>query len=69
MWSLVAADLGMLSPGFQDPSGWSSNGSPLSDFAIGLQVNYDKRLKDMITIKNPLQVELKPTLWNPASGL
>ncbi len=67
--SLVAADLGMLSPGFLDPSGWSSNGSPLSDFAIGLQVNYDKRLKDMITIKNPLQVELKRTLWNPTANL
>jgi hypothetical protein len=67
--SLIAADIGMLAPGVKDPWGIAPNPSPLSDFAVGLQLNYDKRLKDMITIKNPLQVELKRTLWNPTANV
>ncbi len=67
--SLIAADLGMLAPGFEDPWGLSPNESPLSDYAIGLQVNYDKRLKDMLNVKNPLQVVLKRTLWNPTANV
>ncbi|MEM7310382.1 MAG: hypothetical protein AAF682_27140 [Planctomycetota bacterium] len=67
--SLVASDLGLLVPGYEDPFGLSGNTSPLSDFAIGLQLNYDQRVKEMLNVKNPLQVQLKRTLWNPTANL
>jgi hypothetical protein len=67
--SLIAADIGMLAPGVKDPWGLAPNPSPLSDYAIGLQLNYDKRLKNMLNVKNPLQVQLKRTLWNPTAHL
>ncbi len=64
--SLVAADLGMLVPG--STSG-GANESPLSGYAIGLQLNYDPRVKKLLNVSNPLKVELKRTLWNPTANL
>jgi hypothetical protein len=67
--SLIAADIGMLAPGIYDPYNVLGNQSPLSKYAIGLQLNYDKRLKEMLNVKNPMQVQLKRTLWNPTANV
>ena len=67
--AIVAADLGALVPGIKDPSGYLPNHSPLSPYAIGLQLNYDKRVKDMLNVANPFQVQLKRTLWNPTANI
>ncbi len=67
--SIVAADVGMLVPGMRDPTNLYPNHSPLSKYAIGLQLNYDQRLKKALRIKNPFQVQLKRTYWNPTSNL
>ena len=67
--ALVAADIGMLVPGIYDPYNVFGNQSPLSKYAVGLQLNYDKRVKDMLNVKNPLQVQLKRTLWNPTANV
>jgi hypothetical protein len=66
---LVAADVGMLAPGKYDPRDRFANHSPLSEYAIGLQLNYDKRLKNSLRITNPFQVQLKRTYWNPTANL
>ena len=68
--ALVAADIGLLVPGREKAAG-DTNGelSPESDYAIGLQLNYDARTKDMLQVVNPLQVQLKRTLWNPTANL
>ncbi len=66
--SIVCADLGMLVPGFLDY--WDiAPHSPISNYAIGLQLNYDVRVKDMLNVKNPFQVQLKRTLWNPTANI
>jgi len=67
--SIVAADLGMLVPGMKDVAGAFPNHSPLGKYAIGLQLNYDVRLKNLLKIKNPLQVQLRRTYWNPTANL
>jgi len=67
--SIVAADIGVLAPGYPVGPGWNGNTSALSDFAVGLQLNYDQRLKDLLNVRNPFQVELKRTLWNPTRSL
>ncbi len=67
--ALVCADLGVLTPGVRDPWNWLPNHSPLSDYAIGLQLNYDARVKDMLNVVNPFQVQLKRTLWNPTANI
>lgn len=67
--SIVAADVGMLVPGMRDPDNLYPNHSPLSKYAIGLQLNYDQRLRKSLRIKNPFQVQLKRTYWNPTSNL
>jgi hypothetical protein len=67
--SIVAADLGMLVPGMKDIAGAFPNHSPVGTYAIGLQLNYDERLKNALRIKNPLQVQLKRTYWNPTANL
>ncbi|MEW6071923.1 MAG: polymer-forming cytoskeletal protein [Planctomycetota bacterium] len=67
--ALVAADLGVLVPGVSDPGGYLANHSPLSDFAIGLQLNYDRRVKNMLNVANPYQVQLKRTYWNPTANI
>ncbi len=67
--ALVAADLGMLAPGRPVGGGYTGPKSPLSNFAIGLQLNYDQRVRSMLNVKNPLQVTLKRTLWNPTRNI
>src|SRR5262245_392345 len=67
--SIVAPDVGMLVPGMKDLAGLYGNHSSLSKYAIGLQLNYDVRLKNMLKIKNPLQVQLRRTYWNPTANL
>jgi hypothetical protein len=68
--SIVAADLGMLVPGNKkNLTTPFSNLSPLSGYSIGLQLNYDKRVKDLLNVVNPLRVKLKRTLWNPTSNI
>jgi len=67
--SLVASDLGMLAPGFEDPWNVTGTNTPLSDFATGLELNYDMRVRGMLNVRNPFQVQLKRTLWNPTANL
>jgi hypothetical protein len=67
--SIVAPDLGMLAPGMKDVAGAFPNHSPVGKYAIGLQLNYDVRLKNLLKIKNPLQVQLRRTYWNPTANL
>jgi len=67
--SIIAADVGLLVPGKKDTRGLLGNHSPLSDYAIGLQLNYDKRLKKALAIENPFQVQLKRTYWNPTANV
>ncbi len=67
--ALVAADMGLLVPGHFNSKLQPSNLSSLSNFSIGLQLNYDVRTKDMLNVTNPFQVELRRTLWNPTANL
>ena len=67
--ALVAADVGMLVPGKRDNTGALGNNSVLSNYAVGLQLNYDERVKRMLNVKNPFQVQLKRTFWNPTANL
>jgi hypothetical protein len=65
--SLVCADLGLLAPGYSNPGG--ANNMPGSPFAPGLRLNYDKRTKGMLNVKNPYQVQIKRTLWRPTANM
>lgn len=67
--AIVAADVGLLVPGKRDIAHAFPNHSPISNWAIGLQLNYDARLKKALSIRNPFQVQLKRTFWNPTSNL
>ena len=68
--SLVASDLGMLAPGYPNAGGYGTDANvPNSPFAVGLQLNYDPGVKSYLEIENPLQVQLKRTLWNPTANL
>ncbi len=68
--ALVCADLGLLAPGFPNPSGvGTKNNPPGSPYATGLQLNYDRRVKDMLNVANPWQVKIKRTLWNPTANM
>jgi hypothetical protein len=64
--SLVCADLGVLAPGYM---GNGANNLPGSPFVPGLRLNYDKRTKGMLNVKNPYQVQLKRTLWHPSANM
>ena len=66
--SLVAADLGMLVPGHHALWG-ETNRSTISNYAIGLQLNYDARVKRLLKVTNPNRVQLKRTLWNPTANI
>lgn len=68
--ALVSADLGMLVPSIPSKTtkGTPQN-LPGSPYKIGLQLNYDERLKNQLNVKNPLHVEMKRALWNPTSNL
>ncbi|HJO27188.1 MAG TPA: hypothetical protein QF730_08105 [Planctomycetota bacterium] len=64
--ALVCADLGVLAPGFNNPGGTGgAQNVPNSPYAVGLRLNYDRRVKGMLNVTNPNQVVLKRTLWNP----
>lgn len=64
--ALVAADLGVMAPGLYNSGGTGTDVNvPNSPFAVGLQLNYDKRVKNMLNVSNPNQVQIKRTLWNP----
>ena len=67
--SIVSADVAMLVMGKKDTARAFPNHSPVGSYAIGLQLNYDVRLKNLLSIKNPLQVQLKRTYWNPTANL
>ena len=40
-----------------------------STFSVGLRLNYDKRTKTMIHVKNPYSVTIQRTLWNPIANV
>jgi len=65
--ALVCADLGMLVPG--NPGTTAGNQSSQSSYQIGLQLNYDSRVKKLLNVTNPGKVQLKRTLWNPTANL
>lgn len=67
--SLVCPDLGLLAPGHKSrgTAGTKAN-PPGSPFKIGLQLNYDRRLKNMLNVVNPNVVTIKRALWNPAAN-
>lgn len=68
--ALVCSDLGLLAPGLFDPMGIGSGSHPPgSPFRVGLRLNYDRRLRDELNIKNPGQVTIKRKLWNPAANI
>ena len=68
--ALVAADLGVLAPGYYNPGGLGTpSNTPNSPFLVGLQLNYDQRVKTMLNVTNPNQVQIKRTLWNPTSNI
>ena len=66
--SLVCADLGLLAPGLKvhqnTQPGTNGTGST-SPYKVGLQLNYDKRTKTMLNVRNPYSVRIKRALWNP----
>ena len=66
--ALVAADLGMLTPGYPTSTA-AANQSQLSGYSIGLQLNYDQRVRGLLNVTNPFRVQLKRTLWNPTANL
>ena len=68
--ALVCADLGVLAPGLKYTAGLGTGlNVPGSEYLIGLRLNYDKRVKDLLKVTNPNQVEIKRTLWNPTSNV
>jgi len=68
--SLICADLGLLTPGYPNPDGQGTSANVVgSPFAVGLQLNYDQRLKQMLNVANPFQVTIRRTLWNPTANI
>lgn len=68
--ALVAADLGLLAPGISYPSGTGTGTNPPnSPFKVGLRLNYDKRLRSELNVKNPNRITIKRKLWNPSANL
>jgi hypothetical protein len=64
--SMVCADLGVLAPGRRDSHGSDlSSHPPGSPYKVGLRLNYDRRTKDMLNVKNANQVTIKRSLWAP----
>ena len=64
--AMICADLGLLVPGTQSSKtqGTSAN-LPGSPYKIGLTLNYDERIKDLLDIPNPNEVHLRRMLWVP----
>lgn len=68
--ALVAPDLGVLAPGRKNTSGQGTEANPPnSPYKVGLRLNYDKRVKNMLNVSNPGQVIIKRTLWNPTANM
>jgi hypothetical protein len=67
--SLICADLGLLAPGYRNGNIGAAGNVPGSPYAIGLQLNYDARTRDHLTVTNPNQVTIKRTLWTPTANL
>jgi hypothetical protein len=64
--AMICADLGLLVPGKQsnNTQGTAAN-LPGSSYKIGLTLNYDDRIKDLLDIPNPFEVHLRRMLWVP----
>ncbi len=64
--SMICADLGLLVPGTQNnkTQGTLAN-LPGSPYKIGLTLNYDDRITDLLNIPNPFEVHLRRMLWVP----
>jgi hypothetical protein len=64
--AMICADLGLLVPGKQSSGtqGTAAN-LPGSPYKIGLTLNYDDRVKDLLDIPNPFSVQLRRMLWVP----
>ena len=67
--ALVAADIGLLAPGFYDPNDTLGNQSSQSNYSIGLQLNYDERVKGMLNVVNPSQIGISRSYWAPSIGV
>ncbi len=68
--ALVSADLGVLVPSIPShKSSYQGADMPNSPFRVGLQLNYDRRVKDLINVQNPNQIKLERKLWNPTANL
>lgn len=64
--SMVCADLGLLVPG-KLSTGTQGTGSnlPGSPYKIGLRLNCDARIKDLLDIPNPFEVHLRRIVSAP----
>jgi hypothetical protein len=68
--ALIAPDLGVLAPGRRNFYGTGTESNPPdSPYKVGLRLNYDRRVKDMLNVVNPNQVIIKRTLWNPTANM
>lgn len=68
--ALVCADLGLLVPGNYNPVGSGSwLNVPNSPYRIGLRLNYDRRVRDLLNVSNPFQIRIRRTLWNPTANI
>lgn len=69
--SLVCADLGLLAPGYKASGSPGADGTGVlnSTYGVGLRLNYDKRTKNMINVRNPYSVTIQRTLWNPVANV
>jgi len=68
--ALVCADLGLLVPGHKNSNDFgTANNVPGSNYAVGLRLNYDERVRNRLNVINPNQVQMKRTLWNPTANL
>jgi hypothetical protein len=64
--AMICADLGLLAPGTQSSKTQNTQANlPGSPYNIGLTLNYDDRIKDLLDIPNPFEVHLRRMLWVP----
>lgn len=68
--AMVSADLGVLVPSIKgNQASHAGPNMPNSVFRVGLQLNYDERIRDLIQVQNPNQVKLERKLWNPSANV
>jgi hypothetical protein len=68
--AMICPDLGVLAPGRRNDAGTGTSANPPgSPYKVGLRLNYDRRIKDMLNVTNPNQVIIKRTLWNPSANM